>query len=211
MMGYSPKHNKKKPLPSALQTIRSISRGYIIPKHYKGTAIGVPKALCMLIAALVCANVLMYSSYFNTITPYALMSEDEVICYVNNKEDAKKAIEEACNKVAPEKKVIRSESNIRIRKASLGKKKNVPDAPSDVIVEKATEENSTVKLDISVIEKITADNTEPVDTVGYISVADGIITEEEPIVETENAEAEKLTETEDTTQEKISTEEASLE
>ena len=159
---YRGRHNKTKPLPGILATLRGISRGYFKPKRFKDAQRnkynkGVIKPLFTVIAVLAFVNVIAYSAYFTTFSPYAVTDGKKVICYVNSKEDAEKAVDEACSRIASDKKIINKKTNIKVKKAFVKNKKEVSEDPAKEITDKAAEPGSNVKIDITAVEEVTAE------------------------------------------------------
>lgn len=162
IQSYSPRHNKKKKKPAALITLHCLSRGYLTPRHsseqpYRRPAVNrTLKRLCALITALVIADTLLFSMHISTIKPYAITSNDKVICYVETKEDAERAIKETAKKLTGSDMEIASvDSNLEITKAPLSKKSEVTENAADIISEKTKSED--IKIEAKVLKTETFD------------------------------------------------------
>ena len=158
---YTPKHNRKRKQPAAVITARCLLHGYINPRHsnespHKKKRTRLLQKLCVFIAAMIVIDTLMISLHISTIKPYAITRDNKVICYVNSKTEAEKAIEDtAKSMVSDDITIVSVKSDLKISKAPLSKKKETVDNAAEIISEKAKEKK--VSITANTIKKETFD------------------------------------------------------
>lgn len=170
---YSPKHSKKMNPPGFIKDLRCISHGYIMPRHSKHVTRNnrnTLKFLCSFISVLTVLDITLGGMYLNTITPYAITADDEVICYVKDEVEAEKMIEQSYDELSDDNVVVTSvKSNLSVKKAKLKNKSEVTDKASEVIVAEVSKEESPINIEMQAIktdvnEVKPKDKIEPDDT-----------------------------------------------
>ena len=170
---YSPKHSKKMDPPGFVKNLRCISHGYIMPRHSKHvtrTNRNTLKFLCYFISVLAVLDITLGGMYLNTITPYAITADNEVICYVKDEAEAQKMIEKSYNELSTDNVLVTSvKSNLTVKKAKLKNKSEVTDKASDVILAEVSKEETPINIEMQAIktdekEVKPEDKIEPDDT-----------------------------------------------
>ena len=170
---YSPKHSKKMDPPGFIKDLRCISHGYIMPRHSKHVTRNnrnTLKFLCSFISVLTVLDITLGGMYLNTITPYAITADDEVICYVKDEAEAEKMIEQSYDELSDDNVVVTSvKSNLSVKKAKLKNKSEVTNKASEVIVAEVSKEESPINIEMQAIktdvnEVKPKDKIEPDDT-----------------------------------------------
>ena len=153
---YSPKHSKKMDPPGFIKDLRCISHGYIMPRHSKHITRNnrnTLKFLCSFISVLTVLDITLGGMYLNTITPYAITADDEVICYVKDEAEAEKMIEQSYDELSDDNVVVTSvKSNLSVKKAKLKNKSEVTDKASEVIVAEVSKEESPINIEMQAIK-----------------------------------------------------------
>ena len=153
---YSPKHSKKMDPPGFIKDLRCISHGYIMPRHSKHVTRNnrnTLKFLCSFISVLTVLDITLGGMYLNTITPYAITADDEVICYVKDEAEAEKMIEQSYDELSDDNVVVTSvKSNLSVKKAKLKNKSEVTDKASEVIVAEVSKEESPINIEMQAIK-----------------------------------------------------------
>ena len=153
---YSPKHSKKMNPPGFIKDLRCISHGYIMPRHSKHVTRNnrnTLKFLCSFISVLTVLDITLGGMYLNTITPYAITADDEVICYVKDEAEAEKMIEQSYDELSDDNVVVTSvKSNLSVKKAKLKNKSEVTDKASEVIVAEVSKEESPINIEMQAIK-----------------------------------------------------------
>lgn len=103
--------------------------------------------LGVVIAAVLFADIFLFSLYRATITPYAITQDNETICYLKNKESAEKAISEICREYAgKDLKISAMKTNIKIEKADRLSARNAVSDINEAVdkIRKKTKDNSSI-------------------------------------------------------------------
>lgn len=154
---YNAKHYKKVNPPGFIKNAICISHGYIMPRHAKGitkTKRNTLKFLCSFISVVASLDIILGGMYLNTITPYAITVDDNVICYVQNEKEAQEMIEKSYDELSTDNLLVTSvKSNLSVKKAKLKNKSEVTDDASKVILEEVAKEETPINIEIHAIKK----------------------------------------------------------
>jgi cell wall-associated NlpC family hydrolase len=100
-----------------------------------------------LMAALVVTDTIMWAAYLSKLTPYAISSDGEVICYVSSKDTAKDVMDKIYSNLAEDGSEISAiSSDIHIEKADGQHKTVTADQASKIVLEAASDKDTEIRI-----------------------------------------------------------------
>lgn len=119
--------------------------------------------LGFIISALLVSDVILGAAHLATLKPYAIINNDQVVCYVKSHDSASEVMDKLFSYLTKDNTEITAvSSNIQIKDAEIGKHNTVSvEEAAEAVIESADEEGTEIKI-VSTTTEIKTTAPEPV-------------------------------------------------